>query len=134
MVICIIALAVFGVMGIFSAKYRQLAKDAFHCTFNMIQLKPCDTGFEQRVKSYVTTKLMPIPSVAKFFYNNFTTISWILVATFFLSVGGLVYGAYNYMRFGNCNGPNSTQFCVINSSENAFANFWYYCNKIVSNL
>ena len=127
-------MAVFGVMGIFSAKYRQLAKDAFHCTFNMVQLKPCDTGFEQRVKSYMTAKLMPIPSVAKFFYNNFTTISWILVATFFLSIGGLVYGVYNYVAFGNCNGPNSTQFCVFNSSKNAFDNFWYYCNKIVSNL
>lgn len=134
MVICLIALVVFGIMGIFSAKYRQLAKDAFHCTFNMIQLKPCDTGFEQRVKTYLTAQLMPVPSVARFFYNNFKAISWVFVAVFFVSIAGLVYGFYNFVIFGNCNGPTSSEFCVFNSSSNVVMQFLFYCNKILNNL
>lgn len=119
MVVCVIALVVFGFLGIFSAKYRRLAKEAFSCVFKMIQLKPCDTGFDQRVKAYVTTKLMKFPPFAKFVYNNFNLLSWVFVLTFFLSIGGIAYGVYNYVTFGNCNGPNSSAFCVFNAARQA---------------
>lgn len=119
MVVCVIALVVFGFLGIFSAKYRRLSKEAFDCAFKMIQLKPCDTGFDQRVKAYVTTKLMKVPLFAKFVYNNFNLLSWIFVLTFFLSIGGIAYGIYNYVAFGNCNGPQSTAFCIFNAAKQA---------------
>jgi protein-disulfide isomerase len=119
MVVCVIALVVFGFLGIFSAKYRRLAKEAFSCVFKMVQLKPCDTGFNQRVKAYVTTKLMKFPPFAKFVYNNFNLLSWVFVLTFFLSIGGIAYGIYNYVAFGNCNGPNSTGFCIYNAINKA---------------
>ena len=119
MVVCIIALVVFGFLGIFSAKYRRLAKEAFDCVFKMIQLKPCDTGFDQRVKSYVTAKLMKFPAFAKFVYNNFNLLSGIFVLTFFLSIAGIGYGLYNYFAFGNCNGPQSSGFCIYNAISQA---------------
>ncbi len=119
MVICIVALVVFGFLGIFSAKYRMLAKEAFRCVFKMVQLKVCDTGFDQRMKSKITAKFMKFPSAAKFVYNNFNAISWIFVVTFFLSIGGVFYGLYNYFIFGNCNGPSiegvSSDFCIYNA-------------------
>lgn len=115
MVVCIIALVVFGFLGIFSSKYRRLSKEAFDCVFKMVQMKPCDTGFDQRVKSYATAKLMKFPAFAKFVYNNFNLLSWIFVLTFFLSIGGIAYGVYNYVAFGNCNGPQSSGFCVFNA-------------------
>jgi hypothetical protein len=130
MVVCIIALAVFGVMGIFSAKYRRMAKEAFRCVFRMVQLKPCDTGFDQKIKSGVTSKLMRFPSAAKFVYNNFNLISWIFVATFFVSIAGIFYGLYNYIIFGNCNGPTGG-ICVYNSAGNIFSEIWF---KIASCL
>ena len=123
MVVCIIAMVVFGIMGIFSAKYRRMAKEAFRCTFRMIQLKPCDTGFDQRVKTAITSKLMRFPSAAKFVYNNFDAISWVFVLTFFLSIAGLVYGFYNYVIFGNCNGPSGGT-CVYNAAGNVFSVVW----------
>ena len=119
MVVCAIALVIFGVLGIFSAKYRRLAKEAFDCVFKMVQLKPCDTGFDQRVKAYVTTKLMKFPPFAKFVYNNFNLLSWVFVLTFFLSIGGIGYGLYNYFVFGNCNGPQSNGFCIYNAISHA---------------
>lgn len=116
MVICIIALVVFGFLGIFSAKYRMLAKEAFRCVFRMVRLKPCDTDFDQKVKSKMTAKLIKFPSAAKFVYNNFNAISWVFIVTFFLSIGGIFYGLYNYVVFGNCNGPNSSgSFCIYNA-------------------
>ncbi len=119
MVICIIGLVVFSILGIFSSKYRQLAKELFRCVTKTLVLKPCDTGFDQRVKSYVTTKLMKFPPFAKFVYNNFGFFSWVFVMTFFLSIGGIAYGVYNYVAFGNCNGPNSTVLCVFNAARQA---------------
>jgi len=119
MVVCIIALAVFGIMGIFSAKYRLLAKEAFRCFFRMVRLKPCDTGFDQRIKNKIISKMMGFPAAAKFIYKNFNAISWIFVITFFLSIAGIGYGAYQYYLFGNCNGPDvngqSSGFCIYNA-------------------
>lgn len=51
MILCLVALVVFGILGIFSAKYRELAKEAFGCFFKTIQLKPCDSKLDQRIKS-----------------------------------------------------------------------------------
>jgi len=119
MVICIIGMVVFGILGIFSAQYRQYAREAFRCFFRMVKLKPCDTGFEQRIKSKITSKLMRIPPAARFFYQHFNAISWIFVITFFLSIAGIFYGLYNYFIFGNCNGPNSNGgACIYNTIAN----------------
>jgi protein-disulfide isomerase len=119
MVICIIAMVVFGILGIFSTKYRNYAKESFKCFFKMVQLKPCDTGFDQRIKSKITSKLMRVPPAARFFYQHFNAISWIFVITFFLSIAGIFYGLYNYWIFGNCNGPNSNGgACIYNTIAN----------------
>lgn len=134
MVICIIALIVFGILGIFSAKYRTLFKESLRCVTNTLALRPCDTDFEQRIKNKITSSLMRFPSAAKFFYNNFKAISWIFVIAFFLSIAGIIYGVYNYAVYGNCNGPTSSEFCVFNSSSNVIGQFLYYCNKILNNL
>jgi hypothetical protein len=130
MVICLIALVVFGVMGIFSAKYKKLAKDSFHCFFRMVQLKPCDTSFDQQIKATVTAKFMKWPSVAGIIYRNFNLISWIFVIIFFASLAGLGYGIYNYVLFGNCNGPGSTSFCVINSASGWYSAFLKICQNL----
>jgi len=115
MVVCIVALVVFGILGIFSARYRRLANEAFGCVFKMVQLKPCDTGFDQRIKSGVTSKLMKVPAAARFVYKNFTIISWIFTISFFASLGYSAYGIYNLVVFGSCT-PESPGTGVINQA------------------
>src|SRR3989344_7797428 len=88
MVICLIALPVFLILGIFSVKYRLLAKEAFRCFFKTVTLKPCDTGLDQKIKSEITARLMWWPPLASIFYNRFNVISWvfailIITSTFF---------------------------------------------------
>ncbi len=115
MVLCIIALPIFAILGIFSLRYRMLAKESFRCIFRTIQLKPCDSGLDQKIKSKFTAKLMWWPSLARGFYRNFEIISWIFVILLLASTLGVGYGVYNYVNYGNCNGPESSAFCVFNS-------------------
>ncbi|MEM4259328.1 MAG: thioredoxin domain-containing protein [Candidatus Pacearchaeota archaeon] len=114
MVICIIALPIFAILGLFSLKYRVLAAEAFRCLFKTIQLKPCDSGLDNRIKSKFTAKLMWWPWLARTFYNYFEVLSWIFVILALLSMLGVGYGIYNYAVYGNCNGPDSPNFCVYN--------------------
>jgi len=51
--ICVVALIVFGILGIFSAKYRVIAKEAFDCVFRKITLRKCDSRLDSRLKSEI---------------------------------------------------------------------------------
>ena len=118
MVVCVIALVVFAILGIFSARYRKLAKEAFECTFKKLTFKPCDTGLDTRIKAATTAKLMRWPRAAKFMHKNFDTITSILFMVMIISMAWSGYeagkGVYNYATFGNCNGPDSSAFCIFN--------------------
>jgi hypothetical protein len=112
MVICLIALVVFSIAGLWSVKYRQLAKEAFDCTFRMVTFRPCRTNLDERIKAKVTSKLIGrFPSLAKAFYKNFKIFSWIFVLIFFGSMIYTAYTIYNLIVYGTCD-PNSTT-CII---------------------
>jgi len=123
MVICIVALVVFSFLSIVSARYRPLAKDAFKCVFLMIQLKPCEVGLEEKIKTKITSKLMVLPSLARVFYKNFKYISWMFTISFFASLFYSAYGVYNLLAIGRCD-PNSAS-CEI-------ASFLYFisCHEV----
>ena len=102
MVLCIVALLVFAVLSIWSAKYRGLAKEAFRCVTRMIALKPCDVHLETKIKAKVTAKLMIVPVLARFFYKYFKAISWAFTISFFASLAYSAYSIYNLLFFGSC--------------------------------
>lgn len=110
MVLCIVALLVFAVLGIWSANYRVLAKDAFRCVIRMVTFRPCDVQLETKIKSKVTSKLTIVPFLARFFYKNFKIISWIFTIAFFVSLAYSAYSIYNLVVFGTCT-PGAP--CVI---------------------
>lgn len=119
MVLCWIALPVFAILGIFSAKYRKLTKDAFECLFKTATFRKCSSGLDDRIKSDVTgTFLKYSPPTARFFYNNYKLISWIIVILVLMSAYFTGVGVYNYVKYGNCNGPNSNEFCIFNPFAN----------------
>jgi hypothetical protein len=103
MVICIVALVVFSILSIWSAKYRSYAKEAFRCVGLMITFRPCDVQLETKIKTKVTTKLMFSPSLARFFYRYFKPISWLFTITFFVSLFYSALGIYNIIVYGSCN-------------------------------
>ncbi|MEM4259921.1 MAG: thioredoxin domain-containing protein [Candidatus Woesearchaeota archaeon] len=113
--ICIIALIVFGILGLFSATYRKIAKEALDCVFRRITFRKCTTGLDKRLKSAITGKIMTKSlRTARFVYKYFEVFSWFFLILMIVSMFGIGYGIYNYVLFGNCNGPQSNSFCVIN--------------------
>lgn len=113
--ICILALVVFGVLAIFSASYRPLAKEAFDCVFRRITLRKCESGLDVRMKSKVVGKLMNrSPALARGVHKNFEIISWIFVIIFFVSLIYSGIAVYNIVVYDNCNGPvDENGFCII---------------------
>ena len=117
--ICFIALIVFGILGIFSATHRKMAKEAFDCVFRRLTLKPCESGLDKRMKSHITGVLMRRnQKIAKFTYKNFEAISWLFTILMVFSIVFSGIGIYNYVAYGNCNGPHSDEFCIFDPAGN----------------
>lgn len=115
--ICLIALVVFAILGIFSAKYRELAKEAFDCVFRRMTFRKCHSGLDVRVKSEIVGKVMgKSPKAAKFVNKYFEVLSWTFIILMTVSTVYSGYSLYNYVKYGNCNGPGSTAFCVFDPS------------------
>ncbi|MFA6460734.1 MAG: thioredoxin domain-containing protein [Candidatus Woesearchaeota archaeon] len=105
--ICFIALIIFGILGIFSASHRKIAKEAFDCVFRKITLRKCHTGLDVRLKSNITSKFLEkTPRLGKMIYTHFEILSFMFTI---LMIGSLVWSGisvYNYVEYGNCNGPS----------------------------
>ncbi|VVC04688.1 Thioredoxin [Candidatus Burarchaeum australiense] len=113
MVLCIIAAIALSVLGIFSASHRKLAVEAWKCVFNMVRLRPCETGFDEKIKAQIVGAVMlRSKRLAKITYQHFTLLSWIFVILTLISLLFFLQGVYFFVLYGNCNGPNSTEFCI----------------------
>ncbi len=102
MVLCIVALFVFSIMSVGSAKYKTWAREALRCVIKNLTLSPCDVSIEQRIKGKLTAKLLVFPSLARFVYRNFSVISWLFTISFFASLIYTVYSVYNFFVYGSC--------------------------------
>ncbi len=112
--LCIIALIVFSVLGIFSATHRALAKEALDCVFRRITLRPCNTGFKEKIKNKIIVKLMSRSVfVARLFNKHFEIFSWIFFILMIGSTFWVVKGGYNFYLYGSCNGLNQSGFCAF---------------------
>jgi protein-disulfide isomerase len=111
---CIAAFIVLSIVSIFSASHRALAKEAFDCVFRRVTFRPCNTGFQDKMKAQLIGKLMSrSTSLARLVNKNFEIISWILVI---LTVGSLFWtgkGLFNFYMYGSCNGLNKSGFCAL---------------------
>jgi len=112
--ICLIALIVLAVLSIFSASHRPLFKEALDCVGRRLTFRPCESKLDERLKSKITGALLKKNKhAAKFVYKRFEIISWIFLI---LMIGSIFFSAqagYYYARYGNCNGPDETGFCIF---------------------
>jgi len=121
LVLCIVALVVFAVMAVFSAKYRPLALEAFECVARRVTLRPCETGLDQRIKAKVLAKILAhSPKAARLINQNFELLSWAFTILFFVSLAYSLLAVYNLYFFGTCT-PENPGACVITALENATA-------------
>ena len=107
---------VFAVLGIFSAKYRSYAGEAFSCVFNRITLRPCESGFDQKMKMKAVTKAFKFsPGFGKIVYKRFELISWIFTILLVVSLGYTLFSIYNLAVYGTCDMANPDS-CVFADS------------------
>lgn len=116
--VCIVSFIVFAILGIFSARYRALAKDAFQCVARRVTLRPCDTSLETKIRaSLVSTIMKRSLPLAKFVNRYFEVLSWAFVILSVASTVLVFRGLYLYYRYGSCNGLNNSSFCVLDPSN-----------------
>jgi protein-disulfide isomerase len=114
--ICIIALVVFSILGIFSVKYRQLAAKAFDCVFRRLTLRPCQSGLDRQVKTSVISFFSKKNvKIARLVAKHFEGLSWFFTILMILSIFFSARGIYFYVIYGNCNGENTNDFCVFDA-------------------
>ena len=101
--ICIVALVVSSVLGIFSASHRRFAKEAFQCVSRRMTLRPCQMDFDRKIKVKIVSKLSgKSVKLASFTNKHFETISWVLTISMFASLAYSAYSIYNLIVFGTC--------------------------------
>lgn len=111
---CLIALIVFGIMGIFSASHRALAKEALSCVFRRVTFRPCNSNFKDKIKDKILAKLINRSIfLTKVVNRYYELLSWIF---FILMLGSTIFvlrGGYNFYVYGSCNGLNASGFCAF---------------------
>lgn len=118
---CFIAFFILSILGIFSATHRSLAKEALDCVFRRVTLRPCNTGFKEKIKGKILSKLLDRSVLAaRIFNKHFELLSWIFFILMIASTVWALHGTYNYYLYGNCSGMNQTGFCLLDpTGENS---------------
>jgi hypothetical protein len=112
--ICIIALIIFAVLAVFSARHRPLAREAADCVLRRVTLRKCSSNLDARLKAQITGMLMrKHKATGRFLYRYFEVFSWAFLILFVLSTAFMGIGLYNLAVYGNCNGPSQTGFCIF---------------------
>ena len=116
--ICVASFLVLSILGAFSIRHRALAKEAWRCVFLRLRLRPCETGFDVKMKSKITARLMRHPGIANFWRRHFQAISFaftlLMVVSFYLTTAA----TYNIIRYGTCS-PGRP--CVLDSFPEALS-------------
>lgn len=111
---CIIAFVVLSILGIFSATNRALAREALDCVFRRVTFRPCNTGFDEKMKAKILGSLITrSETAARVVSKNFELLSWIFFVLMLASSVWAVVGLYNFYVTGSCNGLNDESFCVF---------------------
>lgn len=128
--ICLIALPILAILGIFSATHRKIATEAFDCVFRRMTLRKCESGLDTRLKSAITSSVMKrSPKAAGLVFKHFEILSWAFLIMFLLATFFSIQGVYNYAVYGNCNGEDTNEFCIIKDLDPTSPDKHVECNE-----
>ena len=112
--ICVVALIIFSVLGIFSVTHREMAKEALDCVFRRVTLRPCNTGFKEKIRSRMIARLLNRSVfLARIFSRYYEVFAWIFFILVIGSTFWVIRGGYNYYLYGSCAGLNQSGFCAF---------------------
>jgi hypothetical protein len=110
---CIAAFIVLAILGIFSARYRSLAKKAWVCTARKTTFRKCDTSFKEDTKSLLLGKIIITrPRLAKFLEKWLDVFAFVFVILTIWSLFIVLVSGLNLFVYGTCN-PNNAESCAV---------------------
>jgi hypothetical protein len=110
---CIAAFIIFAVLGIFSVRYRTLAKKSWGCVLRKITFKPCDISVQEEIKSRLVGKfIFTKPRLARFINRWASTLAFIFVALSVWSLFSVFNSGLNLFVYDTCN-PNNPESCAL---------------------
>jgi protein-disulfide isomerase len=111
---CIVSFLVLSILGIFSASNRELARESLDCVLRRVTLRPCNTGFDEKMKAKILgVVIVRSEKAARFINRFFEPLSWVFFVAMLISLVFFVRGLYLFYATGSCNGENSTAFCIF---------------------
>lgn len=125
---CIAAFIILGILGIFSAKYRRLAKEAWKCVARRTTFRKCDTNFGEAMKARILGKL-PVrrPRLARYLNKSLEVLAFVFVLLTIWSLYMTIHSALNLYVYDTCN-PNKPESCSLGaeacSIDTIQPNFW----------
>lgn len=110
---CIAAFVIFAILGIFSARYRRLAKKAWGCVAKKLTFRKCDIRFDEELKSKLLGKLIiRRPRLAKFLEKWISVLAFIFVVLSVWSLLVVFRSGLNLFVYDTCN-PNNSESCSL---------------------
>lgn len=111
---CILSFVVLSILGIFSASNRALAKEALSCVGRRVTFRPCDTGFDEKIKAKILGKTINYSEkLTRFFNKYFEALAWVFFAIMMAASIFFFRGLYLFYTTGSCNGLNNAAFCAF---------------------
>ncbi len=125
---CIAAFIILGIIGIFSARYRRLAAEAWRCVARKTTFRKCDTSFKEDMKSRLLGKLAAKhPRLAKFLDRWLDVLAFLFVLLTIWSLFMTVKAGLNLYVYDTCN-PGAPESCSLGaeacSVDNVQPDLW----------
>lgn len=110
---CIAAFIIFLVLGIFSVRYRLLAKKAWRCVARKLTFRPCEVGFKEDAKNVLIGKLIfTRPRLAKFLDKWIEVFATVFVVLSVWSLFVVFQSGLNLFVYDTCN-PKDVESCSL---------------------
>lgn len=110
---CIAAFIVLLVVGIFSAKYRLMMKQAWGCVGRKFTLRPCDTNFKKDLKDHMLAKVAnKSPKMVKTADITIEFGAIVIVILTIWSLGVVLISGLNLYVYGTCS-PSNASACSL---------------------
>lgn len=110
---CIAAFIIFLILGIFSARYRKLAKKAWACVARKMTFRPCEIGFKEEAKNMLIGSLiLTRPKLAKFLDKWIDTLATIFVILSLWSLLVVFQSGLNLFVYDTCT-PQNAESCSL---------------------
>jgi len=120
---CIAAFIVLCFCAIFSGRYRQMARKAWHCVLRRVTFRPCDINFSEEVKGKLMGRMiLTHPGFARFTDRWIDTFAWLFVGASLWSLAMVAVAGLNLMIYDTCN-PQHAENCALGGEACSVASY-----------